>query len=449
MGGRHQGLRRDSGIIKQAEQLMITHEQNAALTGVSRGRPLHNFLARFWYPVLKASDLKDRCTRKARLLGENFVVARKGEQLVALDESCPHRMTSLALARVEDGGLRCIYHGWLIDFKGRVAEAPNEREVGGRQQIKVRTPLVREAGGLIWMNICEDDGERAPFPDLPWFHLPANQVVVVNAYCHSNWVQSLEGAIDSSHSSHLHSDEIVSKKAAEASTAVGAGVSLQLIRPSTDRHPRIKVKDTDFGFVYGAIRTPTVDADSQVYIRTSAFAFPCYVTFPSADTLGDLQIFVPIDETHTHFFYIRYSTHDSLEGLGLPDWSGMLPDRDIDEHGYLRSSSMPNWGQDRAAMSAGESFTGIKGVNRQDIVVQESMGTIVDRTREHLGAADLAIVHFRRLLLRATQGEGAAEPQFASAISYNGLKARDGLQSIEKDWSDLYAPGEINWVAAH
>lgn len=427
---------------------MITHADNARLTGVTRDKPLHHTLARFWYPMMKSDELKDRCTTKARLLGENFVIARKGDELIALDELCPHRQCSLTLARVEDAGLRCIYHGWLIDRAGRVAEAPNERESGGRHLIRVRTPQVREAGGLIWMNICEDDAQRAPFPDLPWMHLPPNQVVVVHAVCHSNWVQSLEGAIDSSHSSHLHSDEIVSKKSSESSTAVGTGMALQFTRPSVDKHPRIKIKDTDCGFIYGAIRTPTVEPERLVYIRATAFAMPAYVTFPSADTLGDLQVFVPIDDHHTHFFYVRYSTRDRLDTLNLPAWSGMVPEKDIDAGGRLRASSLPNWGQDRAAMATGRSFTGLTGVNLQDIVVQESMGPVVDRTREHLGPADLAIVHFRKLLLQAADGEGVAAPEFASRISYGGLKARDGLLPAAQDWSEIYSSGEINWKAA-
>jgi len=426
---------------------MITAEQNKKLTGVSAGTPLHEPLSKFWYPVLHSAQLQDRCTRKIRLLGEDFVIARNGDTLLALEEKCPHRQCSLTLARVEDKGLRCIYHGWLMSPLGKVLEAPNEREQGGRQRIQMRTAQLREAGGLIWINICADEAQRAPFPDLPWFHLPAEQVVVVDAMCHSNWVQSLEGAIDSSHSSHLHSDEIVSKKAGDVSTAVGAGMQLQFTRPSTDKHPRIQVRDTDFGFIYGALRIPTVDPDKWVYIRASAFAFPSYVTFPSADTLGDLQVFVPVDEDHTHFFYIRFSTRDPLNQLNLPAWSGLEPGKDVDENGFLRAAALPLWGQDRQAMAQGKSFTGLKGVNLQDIVVQESMGRIVDRTKENLGPADLAIVHFRRLLLETAAGKAAAQPDFAPNLSYQGLKARDGLLPIAQDWTTLYPADSVQWQA--
>ncbi len=426
---------------------MMTHAENEALTGVVAGKPLHAVLARYWYPIMKSAELADRCTHKTRLLGETFVVARRGKEIFAMEEGCPHRMASLTLARVEDGGLRCIYHGWLMDTQGRVAEAPNERESGGRPVIQLRTAKLKEAGGLIWMNICENDADRAPFPDLPWLNLPVEHVVVVNAVCNSNWVQSLEGSIDSSHSSHLHSDEIVSKQTAEASTAIGTGMALQFKRPSTDRHPRIKVRDTDCGFIYGAIRKPTVDPDKLVYVRATAFAFPAYVTFPSGGSIGDLQIFVPMDDQHTHFFYVRFSTEQRMDNLNLPAWSGLQPGTDVDEAGRLRASARPLWGQDRAAMAAGKSFSGLTGVNLQDIVVQESMGPVVDRTREHLGPADLAIIHFRKKLLEAAAGAGAAAPEFARGIRYQALKARDGLLPIERDWSELYPSEEIRWTS--
>jgi phthalate 4,5-dioxygenase oxygenase subunit len=425
----------------------MTPEQNTALTGVSKGTPLHEPLSRYWYPVARSAELADRHTRKVRLLGENFVIARRGKELIALDEGCPHRLCSLALARVEDGGLRCIYHGWLIGDDGVVKETPNEPPARGSRRVSVRRPLMREAVGLLWINICETDGERAPFPDFPWLDLPANQVVVADVLTTSNWVQSLEGAIDSSHSSHLHSDEIVSAETTSASSTVGSGANSRLARPSIDKQPRIKVADAEFGFIYGALRTPLKDADKMVYVRATGFAFPSYVTFPSSEAFGDLQIFVPIDEQRTHFFNIRYSTQGPLDEASLQNWAGLLPGKDKNEHNVLHAAAMPNWGQDRAAMAAGRSFSGLKGINLQDIAVQESMGPIIDRTKEHLGAGDLAIVHFRHLLLKAAKGDGLARAGFACNITYKGLLARDGLLPITNDWTELYKPGEVRWTA--
>src|SRR5262245_55498188 len=123
---------------------MMSPEQNRALTGVSPGAPLHEPLSRYWYPVAKSAEVGDRCTRKVRLLGEDFVIARRGDRLIAMYEGCPHRQCSLTLARVEDEGLRCIYHGWLIGDDGTVKETPNEPAMHGRPRVRVRTPLAHE-----------------------------------------------------------------------------------------------------------------------------------------------------------------------------------------------------------------------------------------------------------------------------------------------------------------
>ncbi len=425
---------------------MLNKEDNAALTGVSPGTPLHPFLARFWHPVLSSASLKDRYTKKVRLLGENFVVARQGSELIALDELCPHRLASLTLARVEDRGLRCIYHGWLMDRNGAVVEAPNERETGGREKVRVRAPQVREAGGLIWMNICEEAGERAPFPDLPWLDYPSENVLISEVLQAGNWAQALEGAIDSSHSSHLHSSEITSAAGLEASKQIGVGATAKHARPSIDKHPRIQALNTDFGFIYGALRKPLIDPENTVYVRATAFAYPSFVTFPANAARGDLQMFTPVDETSTHFFYIRYSAHEALDRPGQLMRSGLLPGVHLDEENRPLMSKLPNWGQDREAMAAGLSYSGIQGVNLQDIAVQESMGPVVDRSREHLGVADVAIVHFRRLMLKAARADGAATPGFVQNMNYSGLRSRDGILPINQTWTEVYKAGEINWV---
>jgi len=160
------------------------------------------------------------------------------------------------------------------------------------------------------------------------------------------------------------------------------------------------------------------------------------------------QIFVPEDDGHTHFFYIRYSETEPLDHDYLLRWSGMLPGKDLDEYGRLRVAALPGWGQDRGAMASGASYTGLRGIAVQDIVVQESMGPVVDRSREHLGAADLAIVHFRRTLLAAAQGQGAGRSGYARGMTYASLRARDGLVPLAQDWSALYPPDEIRWREA-
>ena len=426
----------------------MTPDENMMLTGVSPGTPLHQPLSRFWFPVLRSERLADRHTHKIRLLGEDFVVARRGKEVFALEERCPHRQASLVLGRVEDGGLRCLYHGWLMDCDGTVKETPNESDGGGRPRLKQRAPAVREAGGLIWMSTCQTDAERSPFPDLPWMTLPGDHIVITDVKQKTNWVQSIEGSIDSSHTTTLHQDEIGGSDEAQTSKVVSKkGDAIRFARPSSDPHPRIQVRDTDFGFIYGALRKPIKDPDKMTYVRATAFAFPGYVTFPLSSALRNILIFVPIDEEHAHFYSIWYSMTEPLDRKGRIAWSGLDPAKDLDTGGYLKLCALPNWGQDRAAMVAGRSFSGLHGINVQDTIVQESMGPIVDRTKEHLGPADLAIVHFRRLMLAMARGEGAADPSYAAGMSYHGLLARDGLVPADQDWTRLYRDDEVTWLA--
>jgi phthalate 4,5-dioxygenase oxygenase subunit len=426
---------------------LITPEQNATLTGVVKGTPLHVPLSRFWYPVLRSESLPDRHTRKVRLLGEDFVLGRAGAALIALEEKCPHRCASLLLGRVEEGGIRCIYHGWLMGSDGSVRETPNERDVGGRERVRIRAPAVREAGGLIWLNICEAEDERASFPNFPWLSLPPEQVVVTDVAQKTNWVQSIEGAIDSSHTSTLHQEEILAGSVVASTVVSKSGDAIQFARPSADKHPRIEYKDTEFGFIYAALRKPVENPEMMSYVRATAFAYPCYVTFPLSSVLRNTLAFVPVDDMHAHFYSIWFSLTEELDRKGRIAWSGLDPERDLDQEGYLKLCALPWWGQDRAAMAAGRSFSGLRGINVQDTIVQESMGPIVDRTKEHLGSADLAVVHFRQLMLRMAAGEGrASRPGFAANLKYDGFIARDGLVRNDQSWAALYKDDGVNWI---
>ena len=424
---------------------MFTAEENEILTGVGPGKPLNKVLRKFWYPVARATDVADRYTLRVRLLSEDWVIARRGNDLVALEEYCPHRQTSLALARVEDCGLRCIYHGWLIGDDGQVLESPNEPNTQGRRNASIRAAGVQEAGGLIWLNVEPNPSERCPFPSLPWFNLPPDQYAIAHSRERANWLQALEGAIDSSHSSFLHSDEIVSGES-RVSKEVGQGGDAKLVRPSADPRPRIRVSDTDFGFIAGALRLALGNEDKEVYVRATPFAMPAFVGIPAADYADHTLMWIPTDETETLYVIVRSSPVKQVDQAGWQDFTGLLPGRDLDENGFLGATLRPGWGQDREAMREGRSFTGMHGVNYQDVVVQQSMGAIVDRSKEHLGPGDRAIIHVRRLFLEAAEGRGLGDPERIKSMDYTKFKARDGLIPIDADWKSLYDGDDIQWL---
>jgi phthalate 4,5-dioxygenase oxygenase subunit len=424
---------------------MFTVEENEILTGVGPGKPLHGVLAKYWYPVARSSRVGDRDTLRVRLLAEDWVVARRGSQLLAMEEHCPHRQASLALARVEDCGLRCIYHGWLIGDDGTVLESPNERNRQGRRSASIRTAGVRDVGGLIWLNVEPDAAMRCPFPNLPWFDLPPDQYAIASAGEHANWLQGVEGAIDSSHSSFLHSDEIVTGES-ESSRQVGEGTETKIIRPTADGRPRIRVTDTDFGFIYAALREPIQNADKEVYVRAMPFAMPSFVAIPASDATDYTLMWVPFDETLTQYTIVKSSRTQKVSQSGWEDFTGLSPVHDIDEAGFLRATSLPGWGQDREAMRTGRSFSGMQGVNLQDFAVQQSMGPIVDRSKENLGPADRAIIHLRRLLLEAAQDEGLGAADRVTSMDYTEFKAREGLIPIDADWKSIYDGDNVRWL---
>jgi phthalate 4,5-dioxygenase oxygenase subunit len=424
---------------------MFTAAENDILSGVGPGKPLNAVLSKYWFPVGRAADLADHFTLRVRLLGENWVVARRGSDLIALEEHCPHRQASLALARVEECGLRCIYHGWLIGDDGSVLESPNESNSQGRRNASVRAIGVKEDGGVLWLNVEPDPAKRAPFPNLPFFGLPTDHVAIAVAREKANWLQAVEGAIDSSHSSFLHSDEIISGDK-ELSTEVGKGGAAKLVRPSADVRPRIRVSDTNFGFIYGALRTPNENPDKEVYVRATPFAMPAFVGIPAADMQDHTLMWAPNDDLETTYVIIKSSPFHTVDQMDWEDFTGLMRGRDLDEDGYLRATLQPGWGQDREAMKEGRSYTGMHGVNFQDFVVQQSMGPIVDRAKEHLGPGDRAIIHLRRMLLDAAEGKGFGSQERIQGIDYSKFKARDGLIPIDQDWQNLYADDDVQWL---
>jgi phthalate 4,5-dioxygenase oxygenase subunit len=246
--------------------------------------------------------------------------------------------------------------------------------------------------------------------------------------------------IDSAHISFLHSSEIA--PVTSENSALGDGNTYQkggevvLHAPSRDRRPRFEVEDTSYGFWYSAIRRPIVNEDTTKYVRTTHFVAPFWGLFPPPRGTGNMQAFVPIDDTHTIFFYFQYQFETPVDREWMQKIAGTVPGVQLDEGFRIRHGRQDNWGQNRDIMRGGRSFSGIDGINVQDFVMQESMGPMYDRTKEHLGVSDVAVIRMRRVMLdslrRFQQGEppiGLAEP-----VPYGKLSGSDGLIPIESPW---------------
>lgn len=420
---------------------MLTKAENELLCRVGAETPMGKLMRRYWIPALMSDELEPGGDpKRVRLLGENLVAFRDETGAVGLlDEQCPHRGASLALARAEGCGLRCLYHGWLIAADGRVLETPPEpEELNFKEKIRALRYPARESGGIVWAYMGPA-GAEPPLSEFEFCTLPPEHVQIMKVRVECNWAQVIEGVIDSAHSNYLHRDSI---KGVENETTM-LGERLSLDRPSDDGRPRIEIKNTKYGFRYAAIRKPLSDPDKRKYVRVTLWMAPFYGMFPAPKGWGNMQAMVPIDDERTMFYFFK-SRYDAPitpeERIAHEDWSGFRMGVDIiDDGDYRKVQSIENsWLQDRARMRAG-SWTGIRGVNMEDLVVEESMGTVFDRSKEHLGTSDAAVIRMRRLMIdgaRALEASGEPPVGLREPVDYRRLRAEEAILPLDVSWED-------------
>jgi phenylpropionate dioxygenase-like ring-hydroxylating dioxygenase large terminal subunit len=370
-------------------------------------------MRQYWVPALLSSELPEPDGDPVRvlLLGERLIAFRNSAGEVGLvQNSCPHRGASLFFGQVQDGCLRCIYHGWQFDTSGRVVEMPNEP---AESDFKDRLPAFGyrcvEAGGVVWTYMGPRD-TPPPMPHLEPLDYEVEKMVVRPSMFDCNWLQALEGDMDTVHASFLHTGHGVSGDAPEDSFLEYA------IR---DRPIKYKVIDTAGGVLSGAYRPAGDNGDT--YWRIASFAFPFYTYFPTG-VLGAVKrvaASVPMDDTHVMRFVFTVSDErdrlDPNQRIGLhPDTTPAIPNT-TDWYGrWRRTKHLGNdFEIDRQLQKSGDSYTGITGFNMEDKAMVEGMGPIPDRSGEHLGSTDAMIVRVRRRLLdaaRALREDGTIPP---------------------------------------
>ena len=414
---------------------MLKQNDNDLLCRVEGKAPMGTVLRQYWLPAILSEEVpKQGDGAKAfRLLGERLIAWRDAKGTVSvLPEACPHRGASLTLARDEGDGLRCIYHGWKIDPSGLVVDTPAEppsTKICGK--LSVKSYPTWEAGGMVWAYL---GGAKAPKPPaFEWLNRPSSHYSVRKSIIACNFVQAMEGTINSSHSDYLHSSQTQVSSAHGKSTVDRTGAGTRT-RPSADRAPRLEVHDTEFGFVYVALRQALDDPANLYYARATAYAVPVFTFVPPGNALA----FVPIDDVTTGFYHVVFDLDGPLDAEvvrsqdifnGFRGGIDLLPD-------YRRTGNASNhWLQDRAAMKGGLSFTGIEGTISQDVAVTESMGPIQDRTGEHLGQGDKAIMRMRRLLLaRAKEVVEGKAPVAEDASVFGKVQAASAIIPQSHDW---------------
>ena len=397
---------------------MLTAEENDLLCRVEGDAPMGQLMRRHWTPICLIEEVAepDGAPVRAKAFGEDLVVFRDTDGSVGvMDEYCPHRRVSLVFGRNENCGLRCLYHGWKMDVKGNVIEMVSEPAASvAAQKVKHKAYPVQEWGGFIWAYMCADYGTATMPKFMPpaWAPTADTQVTIAKAIIPCNWAQILEGAIDSAHSSSLHSSDMVPARIGGAQ----ATDSLWL-RPSTDKAPRMQVERTPYGFRYAAIRRPITNAATNDYVRSTVFVAPASALIPPNNLYNVANINVPMDDTNTAFYFMAWGhASQTPDTATWRKFLGQTVGVDLDATYRPLRNRENNFWQDRDAMKAGN-FTGITGFPNQDIAMWVTMGPIADRTHERLGASDIAIVEFRKQMLDAVRDFQQGKPAIGTADS--------------------------------
>jgi nitrite reductase/ring-hydroxylating ferredoxin subunit len=399
----------------------MTPVDNDRLTRVTGDAPMARLLRdNYWIPFARSESLvAGDGPQRVRLLGHELVAYRAQDGTLGLmDEFCPHRRASLALAQVEGCNLRCLYHGWVLDNTGRVIDVPSvgERSPRYAAHVEIERRLVREGGGLIWAFLGQ--GEPPELPPLPFMSVPAESRWWSRMTVHCNWLQGFEGALDSVHLNWLHQGWAEPGKAQFLVDA-----------------PTYEIAETPYGLRTAAIRSA---ADPQsVHFRVAEFVAPFYAFSASRQPVipTDCSCFisVPIDDEHHMLFFGFWDEAGPLHDISR-FFAGLDPD-DLLKGDYTREN---NWGQDREAMKNGH-FSGFTAsVLHEDLGVQASMGPIVDRSLENLCGTDLAIVRMRAYLLDllAQQDAGVAVDGPLEGYRDGGFLPFSYVAATGADWRD-------------
>ena len=387
-------------------------------------------------PALLAWELPapDCAPVRVKLLGEELVAFRDTEGRIGLvAEFCPHRGASLFFGRNEECGLRCVYHGWKYDVSGRCVDMMNEpEELTFKNKIHLAAYPTVEVGGIIWAYMGPAELEPS-LPKFAWAQAPETHRHVSKGIQESSWLQGLEGGVDTSHAPILH------RRITNKTNRPGLNPSSPFVR---GKAPRLVVDLTDYGFQYAGIRP--LD-ESEMHIRTYQFIMPFHQIRPSRLESGARSvaghIWVPMDDQNTMVYNWEWSPGEEplTEADRLERRLGNGPE-DIDQTTFrCKRNRDNNYLLDRQAQKT-ETFTGIDGVNTQDRAIQESMGAIVDRSKEHLGPADKAIIQARRMLLQAVKTVQEGGTPRGIKPTYYALRASEGVLARDAAWRDILTP---------
>jgi len=405
---------------------VLDADANAYLTQTGPGTAMGKVFRSCWIPVLLSEELpvNDSVPVRVGILGEALVAFRDSEGAVGLlSEFCPHRTASLYFGRNEENGLRCTYHGWKFDKSGTCVDMPNEPEASTfKNRIRATAYPTVERGGVVWAwlggQAGDENEEGAPeLPDLEWATLPESHVYITKVFVDCNFMQSMEGDIDSSHTAFLHSrpDQTVDRGSAEKFRVE------DLRRYSfLDKAPRFFTVSTDVGVMLGARRKAT---EEEWYWRVTQWLLPAYSIIPrETGSLRQCNMRIPSDDGHSWFFRAQYHPDRPLTAEERWEFkNGGNIFQETIPGTYLPKQTLANdFLIDRTVQKSG-TYSGIKGVPAQDQSVTVTMGPVADRGKEHLGVSDAGIIAVRRRLMETARQLEAGErlPAAGAGEEYN------------------------------
>jgi len=391
---------------------MLSQEDNEILTRVGPGTPMGDMFRQYWIPAIRADELPgpDSAPLRVKLLGEELIGFRTTSGAVGLmQNACPHRGASLFFGRNEEEGLRCVYHGWKFDVTGACVDMPSEpAESNFKNKVRAKAYPTQERNGIVWTYM----GPREVPPSLP--DLEGNMIedyTISVLHRPNNWMQGIEGELDTIHAAFLHSSPNRQRTAEPGTFAYYTAKSL---------HGKFSVRETDHGTSYGMYREAEEDT---YYWRIGHLLFPFFAMPPGASVLGEdprFLAYVPMDDYNTLEWGVgKRSPVAAAQGtMGreyIPNGTGWH------ERFRIEQNLANDFKIDREAQKRGDSYTGIAGIRQQDMAMTETMGPIMDRTNEHLGTTDQMIIRTRRRYLaaaKALRDQGITPPGVDTPEAY-------------------------------
>ena len=421
---------------------MTSPSESKTLTETGPGTPMGDLIRQYWLPALKSSELlADGDPVRLMILGEKLIAFRDSLGRVGImDLRFPHCCASLFFGRNEEDGIRCVYHGWKFDVEGNCIDMANVPPAQNfKHKVKAKAYKAAERAGLVWVYM----GDAVNAPELPAIEatlLPEAEVTINFAQRECNWLQALEGDIDTSHSSFLHAGSVKMDDLPDGSLG-----RFQLV----NKAPELSADDTPWGTGYTAFRP----ADpGETYWRIANFMFPCWTMQPSGDFSHHVhaRAWVPLDDTHVMFVQINWS--GMQRGLSVTKTGEPIPGGNPlgIEHLPNTTDWLGRWRCDQTfandylvdrELQRKSSYTGITGIHQQDQAITESMGGITDHSWEHLAPSDQMITATRKRLLnaaRAYQKDGNLPTSAANPALFRDQRAGFFLATDDRKWPEVY-----------